>query len=537
MALETTTNRVEFAGNGVTTAFSFPYYFLAEADLKVIIRSSLGVETVKTLTTHYTIVGEGLEAGGTVTMLVAPAVGESLIIYRDPSILQDKDLVENDSLPAEQVEQALDRAAMVSQRLSERLDRTVGLSDGFVADFDLQLPSDLDDAGDKVPLINAAGDGWADVADWPEASDLNATVLAAAASAAAAAASETAADASADASAASAVASAASAAAAAATLASAFFRDVVFFTSASSPVTIDSTHNGKLLVFDSSGGAIAVALPTIAGVTLPFNITALCSVAGNNVTFTRGGTDVFTGGGTTKVMSVANTGFQIAADTDSAPDSWSVLEFGSVGDGTVTAAKLASNAVETAKILDANVTQAKLSAAVLDYLRPGDYRYIGSYPGSTSNYWSRASNTLGDFTVTGSIPTIAAASSGNSGITVANATSNLPGCSFTAPRTGVIRITFTAVILPGQNAAQTQWSLQMYETTTAALIGTDLGGSLATQNTVNGEWPVILTAYLSVTATTAYNIKLQGRITAGTIFIGPASSSGSGLICNLEYIA
>jgi hypothetical protein len=167
---------------------------------------------------------------------------------------------------------------------------------------------------------------------------------------------------------------------------------------------------------------------------------------------------------------------------------------------------------------------------------PGAYRYIGSYPGSGSNYWSRTSTSYGDFTVTGTIPTIAAAASGNSGITVANAASDLPGVSFTAPRTGTIRVTFDAVILPGQNAAQTQWAIQLYETTIGAVIGADIGGSLATNNTKNEEYPVRITAYLNVTASTAYNIKLQGKITAGTIFIGPAGSAGSGLIVNLEYV-
>jgi hypothetical protein len=34
MSVSTTTNRVAFAGNGVTTAFSFPYYFQAQGDLR-----------------------------------------------------------------------------------------------------------------------------------------------------------------------------------------------------------------------------------------------------------------------------------------------------------------------------------------------------------------------------------------------------------------------------------------------------------------------------------------------------------------------
>lgn len=221
MALETTNNRVSYAGNGVTVNFSFPNYFLEEADLVVIQRvTATGVETVKTLTTHYTIVGEGLEAGGTVTMLVAPPTGTSLIIYRDPAILQDKDFRENDSFPAEQAEEAWDKAAMVSQRLAERVSRAVRLSDGFAPTFDPTLPVNLDSAVNCVPTINAAGTGWAAVADWPTATGVSAgmaaSAAAAAASASAALTSQGAASTSATASAASAVASAASAVASAA---------------------------------------------------------------------------------------------------------------------------------------------------------------------------------------------------------------------------------------------------------------------------------------------------------------------------------
>ena len=96
MTIATTINRVSYAGNGSTTVFSFPYYFLQNADLVVVKRNNTtGVETTQTITTNYTITGAGLPAGGSVTMLSAPASGETLIIYRDPAKVQDLDLVEN----------------------------------------------------------------------------------------------------------------------------------------------------------------------------------------------------------------------------------------------------------------------------------------------------------------------------------------------------------------------------------------------------------------------------------------------------------
>jgi len=132
MTINTTTNRVSYTGNGVTTAFSFPYYFLADADLVVIKRTIAdGTETTLVLTTDYTVSGAGVGAGGTVTTLTAYSSSYQIIIYRDPSQIQDVDLVENDPLPVETgVERPLDKLTMIAQRLKDRLDRAFRLSDG-----------------------------------------------------------------------------------------------------------------------------------------------------------------------------------------------------------------------------------------------------------------------------------------------------------------------------------------------------------------------------------------------------------------------
>ena len=148
---------------------------------------------------------------------------------------------------------------------------------------------------------------------------------------------------------------------AASTLASAFFNDVLFYTSADSPVTLGSSSNGKLHSFDSSGGAITVNLPEISGETMPFNMAFLCSAAGNDITVNRGGSSDLIGSSTSKVLNVANVGFQLIADTDTSPDRWSVLEFGSVGDNTISTVKIQNSAVTTDKINNSAVTTAKIN--------------------------------------------------------------------------------------------------------------------------------------------------------------------------------
>jgi len=86
MTVSTTTARIAYAGNGSTTRFTIPFFFLADADLRVLRRSALGTETALALTTHYIVSGAGNPAGGAVTLFTAPATGETLTIVRDPVI-------------------------------------------------------------------------------------------------------------------------------------------------------------------------------------------------------------------------------------------------------------------------------------------------------------------------------------------------------------------------------------------------------------------------------------------------------------------
>jgi hypothetical protein len=142
MTISSTANRTSTAGDGVVTAFTFPYLFFADNDLKVIlVVDSTGVETVQTITTHYTVTGAGVSAGGAVTMVTEPASGETLVIIREEQITQGLDLVENDPFPSDLVEQQLDSLTMIAQQLDDKIDRSMVLSDGDSTGVDLTLPT------------------------------------------------------------------------------------------------------------------------------------------------------------------------------------------------------------------------------------------------------------------------------------------------------------------------------------------------------------------------------------------------------------
>ena len=130
MTISSTTVKNSYSGNGSTTAFAYTFKIFANTDLQVIIRSSTGTETVKTLTTHYTVSGVGDASGGNVTFTTGntPASGETVVIRRAVPQTQAIDYIANDPFPAESHEEGLDRATMTTQQVQEELDRAIKLS-------------------------------------------------------------------------------------------------------------------------------------------------------------------------------------------------------------------------------------------------------------------------------------------------------------------------------------------------------------------------------------------------------------------------
>ncbi|MCP3884215.1 MAG: hypothetical protein GY700_01825, partial [Propionibacteriaceae bacterium] len=138
MTITSTQNRVTYAGNGApgvpgTTVFAVPFRFLQPSDLVVLVRvDATGVDTTKTLDTHYSLAGEGAAAGGTVTFLIEdgePQTGETLIIYGNPPMTQTIDFQSGDPFPAETHEEALDKLTLQGTRTRELAERSLSLTD------------------------------------------------------------------------------------------------------------------------------------------------------------------------------------------------------------------------------------------------------------------------------------------------------------------------------------------------------------------------------------------------------------------------
>lgn len=174
-----------------------------------------------------------------------------------------------------------------------------------------------------------------------------------------------------------------------AALSSAFYRDVVYITTADSPYTLAQTHNGKIINIDSTSGNVTITLPEISSLTLPYNVALRKSVSANTITVNRSGTDTIDTG-TSKTLSTIGAGTHLIADIDKSPDDWTSVDLGTVADGSITSAKFNSQAVNGATAVTAVKADSVLIAdasdsgnvkkALVSTVKQSAIRSVSSYP-------------------------------------------------------------------------------------------------------------------------------------------------------------
>jgi hypothetical protein len=130
MTISTTIIKNSYSGDASNDTFAYQFKISTTADMQVIIRSAAGAETVKTLTTHYTVTGAGESSGGNVVFEAGhiPAATETVILRRSTTQTQALDLVENDPFTADSVENAFDKNLALVQELQEESNRSIKLS-------------------------------------------------------------------------------------------------------------------------------------------------------------------------------------------------------------------------------------------------------------------------------------------------------------------------------------------------------------------------------------------------------------------------
>lgn len=118
--------------NGSATTFAFDFLVQRSADLQVTL---LNADASEATPISYSVTGLGLNTGGTITFVTAPANGLTVVIYRKSFKDQEKDYVPNDDFPAETHETALDRSILLHQEAQ----RDIGTALRFPVSENVQL--------------------------------------------------------------------------------------------------------------------------------------------------------------------------------------------------------------------------------------------------------------------------------------------------------------------------------------------------------------------------------------------------------------
>jgi hypothetical protein len=158
MTVSSTTNRIDYNGDGNTMNFSFPFLIFDDDDLVIIFRNlTTQVEMIKAKTTDYTVAGVGDPDGGTVGFVSGhqPSSNEKVTILRTVVPTQEVALPLNNPFPSTSVELALDKLTALAQQLNEQILRSLLLpvSTSFSG---LTMP---DPEATKFLRWNDAGDG------------------------------------------------------------------------------------------------------------------------------------------------------------------------------------------------------------------------------------------------------------------------------------------------------------------------------------------------------------------------------------------
>ena len=130
MTVSSTSSRVVYAGNGVTTVWPFAFKVSQATDLVVVYSDSTGTEFTLS-STQYNATGFGVDLGGSVTYPLSGSpisTGTRLTIYRDVAATQPTSISNQGAMWPQVLEGALDRLAMIAQGFLDTASRSLKIS-------------------------------------------------------------------------------------------------------------------------------------------------------------------------------------------------------------------------------------------------------------------------------------------------------------------------------------------------------------------------------------------------------------------------
>ena len=165
MTTSATPLRAESAGNG--SGLNHPYDWKIDAKEELLvtkITDATGAEETLTVDTDYTVTGVGNAAGGNVVIDPALASGYSLVITPNMDYSQTADFTNQNSVPPDEVESALDRLSIQIKSLVEQMARAVKTTVGSSVSPD-DLITDITNKAASATASATAAEGHADDAE------------------------------------------------------------------------------------------------------------------------------------------------------------------------------------------------------------------------------------------------------------------------------------------------------------------------------------------------------------------------------------
>jgi hypothetical protein len=152
-----------YIGNGSTVVHAYAFKVLDQSHI-VVTQTVIatGVETVLTISTHYSVSGVGVDGGGNITMVTAAPTTDTVTITRAVPKTQTTDLVNRGAVQPAVIETALDRGVQQVQDFDEEMTRVlrVPISTASSVSPELPAPTAL-----KTFRWNAAASGLEEIDD------------------------------------------------------------------------------------------------------------------------------------------------------------------------------------------------------------------------------------------------------------------------------------------------------------------------------------------------------------------------------------
>jgi hypothetical protein len=179
MTISSTTRKAgPLPGNGIAVIFPFAFKVFSGADLIVVRADADGAETTLAYGSDYVATLNGnqnLTPGGSITLTVPAAVGETVTIGSDLDMLQPMDITNLGGFYPRILNDALDRVTILIQQLAETSSRSLKLAISAPSGVGAQLPApvpyallgwndtgtaleNLDPSGDSSLAVNLASD-------------------------------------------------------------------------------------------------------------------------------------------------------------------------------------------------------------------------------------------------------------------------------------------------------------------------------------------------------------------------------------------